>query len=368
LRASPQGARTMAGVPMTRKRALLAFSAILIAFVALLAAGSPRADAAPIAARATTSDGGARAYWTRARMRSAEPVEAVHARHLQRSVSASRGGKPTYVPPSGAARLRSGTVSSGHGRILGTNRDEILDPAAPEFAAHGKVFFSIPRGTEAGDYVCSGTAVNSRNRSVVWTAGHCVYDFESPTPGGFSTNFIFVPGYSEDAAGTAVEPYGEWPAKKLATTTFWKTAGNIRYDLGAAVVRANATGGKLQDVAGATGIGFNQPREQSLQAFGYPAEQPPLEFTGGREFRCTGAPIGTDQPSGGAGPATTGIDCDMTPGSSGGGWIAGTTVPVLVSVTSYGYPTEVDHLYGPYMGDTAKVLYRGVRGGKKKKK
>jgi V8-like Glu-specific endopeptidase len=352
---------------MTRKRATLALSAILIAVVALLGAGSARAEAATVAARATATDGGARAYWTRARMRSAEPVDAALARHLQRTAGLSQGGSnPTYVPPAGAARLRSGTVSSGHGRILGSNRDEITNPAAPEFAAHGKVFFTVLRGDDPGDFVCSGTAVNSRNHSVVWTAGHCVYDFEYR--GGFSTDFIFVPGYSEDAAGAAIEPYGEWPARRLATTTYWKTAGNIRYDLGAAVVHADATGSKLQDVAGATGIGFNQPREQSLEAFGYPAVQPPLEFTGGREFRCTGAPFGTDQPSGGAGPPTNGIDCDMTPGSSGGGWIAGATVPVLVSVTSYGYTGEIDHLYGPYMGETAKVLYRGVRGGKKKKK
>ena len=52
--------------------------------------------------------------------------------------------------------------------------------------AHGKVFFS----DGAANYVCSGTALSSGNQSVVWTAGHCVNE----GPGGFYTNWAFVPG------------------------------------------------------------------------------------------------------------------------------------------------------------------------------
>jgi hypothetical protein len=362
---------------MTRKRATLALSVILIALVALLAAGSARADAATVATRAAASDGGARGYWTRARMRSAEPVGAVLGRHLRHTAVDHNDGAPSYVPPAsaGAAKLRSGFVSFGHGRILGSNRDEVTEPAAPEFAAHGKVFFTIPKGPEANDYVCSGTAVNSRNRSLVWTAGHCTYDYEAQNPGGFATNFIFVPGYSEDVAGDPVEPYGEWPARRVATTAAWKNSGNIRFDIGAAVVHADATGRRLQDVVDAPGIGFNQPRDQVLQAFGYPVSDTdenllPLQpaFTGAREFRCTGPPVATDYPYPGDGPATSGIECDMTPGSSGGGWMAGGDLPVLVSLTSYGYNDEPDRLYGPYIGKGAKVLYRAASGARKKPK
>lgn len=363
----------MVGSPMTRKRALLATFATLLAVVGLLAIGDARADAAAITAKADPS-GGPRAYWTRARMRAAEPVEPVLARHPERPARLSRtASDPTYVPAAGAAELRSGTVPSGQERVLGSNRDEITVPAAPEFAAHGKVFFSIPRGTEAGDYVCSGTAINSRNRSVVWTAGHCAFDYEARHSGGFSTNFIFVPGYSTDAVGDDVEPYGEWPARTVATTSKWKKSGNIRFDFGAAVVRMDAEGRRLGNVVSAPGIGFNQPRNQVLQAFGYPVsevgDEPYYpEFTGSREFRCTGAPVTTDNPSSSGGPHTSGIECDMTHGSSGGGWMAGTDLPVLVSVTSYGYSTEPDRLYGPYMGKGAKLLYRSVSGARRKPK
>lgn len=344
---------------MTKRRALLASCAL--ALLALLAGQTRQASAAVSSARTAESNVGARAYWTRARMRAAQPVEPALARHLQRRGGLGRGAaSPSYVPPasqggSAAAELRSGTVSSANGRILGSNRDEITDPSAAEFSAHGKVFFTIPNGTEAGDYVCSGTAVNSRNRSVVWTAGHCIFDYEAS--GGFSTNFIFVPGYKDGA-----EPYGEWPARKLATTSAWKTAGNFRYDLGAAVVRRDATGRRLQDVVGATGIGFGQPRNLQYRAYGYPAVAPPVEFNGEREFRCTSNLVENDDRPLGSGPATLGIECDMTPGSSGGGWIAGTT---LLSVTSYSYSGDEalqGNLYGPYMSSKARKLYKSVRG------
>ena len=57
--------------------------------------------------------------------------------------------------------------------------------------AHGKVFFS----DGAANYVCSGTALTSGNQSVVWTAGHCVNE----GPGGFYTNWAFVPAYKDGA-------------------------------------------------------------------------------------------------------------------------------------------------------------------------
>jgi hypothetical protein len=49
-----------------------------------------------------------------------------------------------------------------------------------------------------------------------------------------------------------------------------------------------------------------------------------------------------------------GIDCDMTGGSSGGGWIAGGS---LVSVNSYGYATLPNVMFGPYQGSVAQGLY-----------
>ena len=48
------------------------------------------------------------------------------------------------------------------------------------------------------------------------------------------------------------------------------------------------------------------------------------------------------------------IRCDMTGGSSGGGWIVGGNV---YSVNSYGYLTQPNVMYGPYQGSVAQQLY-----------
>lgn len=339
---------------------------VLLALVlALLGAFASPASGGVETARVAQSGGEVRDYWTNARLGAAQPIEAPLAPAGSMSTGArdraASSPAPSYVSaaaPEAAARaaLRDGSPDRpSNGIIPGTTRDEILDPAAPEFSAHGKVFFTIPSGAEAGDYVCSGTAVNSRNRSVVWSAGHCVFPEDGTQ---FVTNWIFVPGYHEGS-----QPYGQWPAKRLATTGPWQEVTNIKYDLGAAVVRLDAEGQRLQTVVGGRGIGFDQPRDHIYRAHGYPAVPPPLEFTGEREFRCTSPPTGSDEP-GTTGPATISIECDMSAGSSGGGWVVDTT---LLSVTSYGYPLDLDQLYGPYMSASAKALYRSVRGKPKKK-
>ena len=49
--------------------------------------------------------------------------------------------------------------------------EEITTPYTQQpTSTHGKVFFTLG----GNDYVCSGTALLSGNKSVVWTAGHCV--------------------------------------------------------------------------------------------------------------------------------------------------------------------------------------------------
>lgn len=341
-----------------------ALSALLLV---LLVAAAPAVAAPFEAERVTTPARVVDRHWTNSRLRAAEPVDApIASRLAATSAGASGGGSadPSYVPAAAAgerphAALRDGMAASrpADDILSGSTRDEILDPAEPEFSSHGKVFFTIPDGDEAGDYVCSGTAVNSKNRSVVWTAGHCVF----PAAGaGFATNWTFIPGYTE-----AAQPYGQWPAKRLATTGPWQEASNIKYDFGAAVVRRNPAGAGLQDVVGARGIGFDQPREQIYRAYGYPAVPTLLapEFTGEREFRCTSRVLGTDVKLLASGPNPQFIECDMTGGSSGGGWIVDTT---LLSVTSYGYDLELTNLYGPYMSTTAKALYRSVRAKPKK--
>jgi hypothetical protein len=280
---------------------------LLLALVLLGALVAPAQAAQPAEAKAV---GQSRAevvkYWTADRMRNAIPLDVVQGADRKKPRAAfpfTRYEPATYNP------------------------------------AHGKVFFS----DGAANYVCSGTALTSGNESVVWTAGHCVNE----GPGAFYTNWAFVPAYKDGA-----RPYGTWTARTLLTTAAWGQGGDFSYDLGAAVM--NTSGGQtLTDTVGSRGAAFNQAAGQHYLAHGYPAA--PL-FTGGRMFICE-ADLGTRDTS--ANPATMGIGCDMTGGSSGGGWVVGNNV---LSVNSYGYSNQPNVMYGPYQGSVAQQLYASAAG------
>ena len=268
-----------------------------------------------------------RAYWTPERMRSASQADLVvdAAGELSRAV-----GQPR------AATDVSESSVGFPGRV------------------HGKVFFSIAGGAQPGDYVCSGTAVRSNSHTLAWTAGHCVNDPEFG--GGFATNWIFVPGYRNGD-----EPFGEWPATGLFTTAAWRDDANIRQDLGAAVLARNPDGQGIQDAIGARPIEFRLDRAQQYTAFGYPAQPTIFEptFDGERLYTCDSAVTDDDNPPG-SGPETLQIVCDMSGGSSGGGWVNANGA--LNGLTSYGYELDFDHLYGPYFGVEAQRLYDEASG------
>jgi len=246
------------------------------------------------------------AYWTAERMRNAKPAP------LARGGKAAKGSQYPFTR---------------------------YEPASYN-PAHGKVFF-----TDGGvNYVCSGTALTSGNESVVWTAGHCVNE----GPGQYFTNWAFVPAYKDGA-----RPYGTWTARTLLTTSPWQKSGDFSYDEGAAVVSTNG-GATLTDTIGTPrGIGFDRPAQQHYLSHGYPAAGP---FNGQRLWICE-ADLALRDTS--AEPDTMGIGCDMTGGSSGGGWVVGNDV---LSVNSYHYRTLSNVMFGPYQGDVARQLYNAASG------
>src|SRR5207247_1246084 len=78
---------------------------------------------------------------------------------------------------------------------------------------HGKVIFCDPSEGACNDpnhnpWVCSGTVINTTNRSVVITAGHCVYNNETKT---WMQNWSFYPGYKRGKHPR----YGVWPSRDL---------------------------------------------------------------------------------------------------------------------------------------------------------
>jgi V8-like Glu-specific endopeptidase len=224
----------------------------------------------------------------------------------------------------------------------------------------GKLFFSIPG---AGNFVCSASSVNSENRSVVWTAGHCVV---SPTDSGpvWHTNVLFVPGYKAQGS-CAATPYGCWTAKQLWSLGGWAFTGLFEYDHGAIVANLGGNGlpRKVGDRIGWLGFTANIPQDQHWHVHGYPAAAP---FDGLHHEICTSQLAVTDLPTGipFVDPETSGIGCDQTGGTSGGPWVinfsgVGGATNLLNGNNSYRYTgggVNALRLYGPYFGAGAVAL------------
>lgn len=335
---------------------LLAAAVALISFSIPTFAETPAQKAQPqrIVGRAASGSRAAIArYWTKERMRNAKPLDIVvdSRRHAQAAAGAEPDGSPGRVsevaPTSGAGitgatATKPGRTSSGP---YPYSRYEITDPQPYPYSASGKVFFKMG----AGNYVCSATAVASENKSAVITAGHCVNDGAG---GPWATNWAFAPAYRNGVA-----PYGVWSADSLHTTTGWLTQENLRYDIGGAIVRPNSSGHLLVDVVGGRGIAWNQSPMQFFRSFGYPAGAP---FDGSKLYVCDANYGTSDRFVPGSGPQPIGIGCDMTGGSSGGGWVIQDSL--VNSVNSYKIIGQNEVMYGPYFGDAAETLYNAVQG------
>ncbi len=282
-------------------------------------------------------------HWTPRRMRLAQTPDRALGRRPAGGTAAPTARRPSFVAPaagnSDPARIRHGGPADSLTSAFSPG-DESRFPNR----VHGKVFFSI----DGSDFVCSGTAVNSPGRSLVVSAGHCVYG-----EGEWATNWLFVPGYRDGAA-----PYGRWTATALRAPDAWVPEENISFDIGMATVARNSRGQGLQNVVGARGIGFDQPRDQLYMSFGYPAE-PPFD---GESLQACRSRYGGDDDSTDP-PRTMFIDCDMNAGASGGGWVAD---GVLLSLNSYCVGLLIactaPRLYGPYFGAAARGLYEQSRG------
>ncbi len=204
----------------------------------------------------------------------------------------------------------------------------------------GKVFFTTGTGR---DSMCSGTAIVSRNRNTVDTAGHCLYLF-----GGWSSNVVFCPLYSNGKT-----PFGCWAARNLEVPADWINgkAYDFHHDFGMAIVAPNSEG-NLTDLVGGAGWAYNQPVNQPFYAYGYPAGHP---FDGQTRQTCEPS-NGTLWPHGGG--SVVSIPCNMTGGSSGGPWFIkeGNNWYInghndFISSIKYG------HMFSPYYDDTWYALY-----------
>ncbi|MDH2425248.1 peptidase [Sphaerisporangium sp. TRM90804] len=358
-------------------RRLLPILAIAPTAAAGILLSAPAADAAkpprPVvhdAADTSKEQRAVKEFWTASKMAAAKPLVLVRARGGRTTAAPSvRGTAKTVKPAAPDARAVRRAAAPAEPGAPASPAPPAASPsasAAPEAAppapdgdarvtagrssgapwaaggaivrTEGRIFFTY-QGRSAS---CSGTAVNSANKSVVITAGHCV-----KLGGAFHTNWVFVPGYD---AGQ--RPYGTWVATSLLTTPQWDSAEDMNHDMAAAVI-APLNGQKLVDVVGGQGVAFNQARALRMYAFGYPAASP---YNGSKLIYCSGRAfedylISTSQ----------GLTCNMTGGSSGGGWFLNfsesTGTGTLNSVNSFKYNFAPYWMFGPYFGAEAQAVY-----------
>lgn len=313
-------------------------------------------------------------YWTPERMKAARPMDFAFPRNTSKPDSTAPHGATN---PTGPAMMVDG-FAPGESLTSQSQPAQFIPAAQPmspsaayysypfpytrsgvqpslyytwwPWSTNGKLFGTVPGG---GDYQCSATSVTSGvggNDRLVWTAGHCVTD----GAGHWYTNYRFCPGRLDGNS-----PVGCWSWLQVTTPNGWFTYKDYRYDQ-AVIVTADggSTNTRLARRVGTQGLAWNMGRVQLWWAFGYPAAAP---FSGERMTYCTASLASTDRWNG-IDPETNGIGCDMTPGSSGGGWIMNAKMATngyLNGVNSYGYYTE--DMYSPYFGAATGALWNAVR-------
>jgi V8-like Glu-specific endopeptidase len=313
-------------------------------------------------------------FWTRERMRAAEPLELTIGASEVAGLGPRGAGdadEPVTIPGSaplsertGGQRLRLTTATSAEegatsstvppGEPIPYTAGMISDTEVFPNITHGKLFFQDPG---VASYVCSGTVVGSATLDVVWTAGHCVASGEGS---GFYTNFLFVPGYNDGAA-----PGGEWVGEYAVTSSQWRYNRDFRHDVAALTMAPNGSDQEIQEVVGARGIAFNEDPNQTYRSIGHP-EAPP--FDGRHMFFCD-SDLGYHDTIHMPSPAPMAIGCDMTGGSSGGGWIVEDEVTgegIVQSVNSYGYEADGNEyeetMFGPQLGNVAAAVHEAAGG------
>ena len=229
----------------------------------------------------------------------------------------------------------------------------------------GRLYFDVMPGAGVSWTWCSGTVVNSENRSLVVTAGHCVYTPDPDRDGVVESNafwhenYVFCPGYEN---GTATENgcrLGAWNGRGAVTTPGWADSQSLRDDMAVVLLEADPSKGTIADYVGTQGITFNQSSwiGDTRRSFGYPATDsrwPSYTYSGEDLIYCRDADTYS------TGVHT--IDCTMTGGSSGGPWLT------HVESNWRGYVNSVNSfkpsgktMSGPYFGNAELDVYQYSR-------
>ena len=277
-------------------------------------------------------------YWTEDRLRQAVPSTPQGGGE---GLTASDLGLDVQVQPDGGpSNVASGVVNSSAGyawsKVGATGRTV------------GRLYYKF--GNQ--NFVCSASVVTSRSKTLVATAAHCLWN---TVRGGWATSVLFIPG---DTAGKA--PYGRWAGARLyVPREFWRGAhenpttkrsygSGWAYDHG--FIRMKPLNGRnIQSALGSLGISFSGLHSQVL-VLGYPTAAP---FDGRTMRYCGIANMVRDSRT----YTDWSLACRMTPGSSGGPWIANyrNGTGYVTTTSSVG---DGKRLWGAFWGKVAYALYQ----------
>lgn len=335
---------------------IAAASLFALSFTSNSMAAEATVSLSEVTTSASKSQSPARAsrYWTPQRMRQAVPLDVAPV-SPNLAKAAAEVPEPPVGPPGSVGpvrpntkklpRLKRGPVRAAVPRASQASyrRFEMKKTKSYPIRTHGKVFFK-KQHSRLG-YVCSATVITTAAKNIVVTAGHCVHGGKGKS---WHRKMVFVPGYRH--VGREQRPYGTFAAYNMIALKGWTSYSDWDYDFALIELARNGAGQKVQNAVGSRGIAWNQSRNQFFKAFGYPADKP---FFGGRLYRCDSRYSGYGQGK------TMGIGCDMTGGSSGGGWVIGNEY--VNSVNSYGFTFQPEMMYGPYFGSSFFNLFADYR-------
>lgn len=270
---------------------------------------------------------------------------------------AGRDGETSdgYFPDAAFDMLLEPTIGTplvAPGIALPASEDgDELYPGTPHTSAESLLLSTTGRvemESEAGQFTCSGTVINSASGLIVVTAAHCIWDDDSRD---YFDEISFSPGYENGDA-----PYGTWEAEELwvpeqylEANTRWLDGaddnGWMGFDFG--FIRfAPQAGQTLEDAVGGQGVSFTAETNGVVIA-GYPGND---DFDAEVLRYCA-----EDEPNYGAGgDPNYGADCVMGDGASGSGWVSN-----LEEASGAGYLSAVysngggSGAYGPPLGITA---------------
>ena len=208
-------------------------------------------------------------------------------------------------------------------------------PTASPVAANPKVGAVFQGATEL--HTCSGSVLHSGSGKLILTAAHCL-------AGG--VNATFVPGF----AGTYV-PANAWQIEAVYLDPRWLSAIDPLADYAIARVRRDAPGTLESQVGGGLAVGTAPTNGTAVTITGYPRG-------------VGGSPIGC-RASTSTGPrGFPSLHCGgLVAGTSGSGWMSGSSVIGLIGGLDGGGCMEHVSYSPPFDGKVTELLARAEQGG-----